>query len=52
MAEIRISSLCRDRKLREIFRRLEGGGGNPTPTVVPVRPRPILEDNAAARPEG
>lgn len=51
MAEIRLSSLCRDRRLREVFRRIEDRGGDPQPTVEPVRPRPILEDAAAARPE-
>lgn len=51
MSEIRISTLCRDRRLREIFRRSEDGGADPAPTVVPVLPKPILEDTAAARPE-
>lgn len=47
---VRISELCRDPKLREVFRRTEGRGGDPLLPVEPERPWPLLEDATAAEP--
>lgn len=44
---VRISELCRDRKLREMFRRIEDRGGDPIVPVEPERPKPMLEGAAA-----
>ncbi len=40
---IHVSDLCRDSKLREVFRRAEDRGGDPLLPVEPERPKPVLE---------